>query len=36
MLGVEGMEAELLYRLFAPYAGEDTVLRRGEIEKADF
>ena len=36
VLGVEGMEAELLYRLFAPYAGEDTALRRGEIEKADF
>lgn len=36
MLGVEGMEAELLHRLLAPYAGEDPVLRRGEIEKADF
>ena len=36
ILGVEGMEADLLYRLFAPYAGESTVLRRGEIKKADF
>ena len=36
MLGVEGMEAELLYNLLAPYAGEPTTVRRGEIEKADF
>ena len=36
MLGVEGMEAELLCKLLAPYAGEPTTVRRGEIEKADF
>lgn len=36
MLGVEGMEAELLRNLFAPYAGASTPVRRGEIEKADF
>ena len=28
ILGVEGMDAELLYRLFAPYADADAVTRR--------
>ena len=28
ILGVEGMDAELLYRLFAPYADADAVMRR--------
>ena len=35
-LGVEGMESDLLYRLFEPFAGNDPDVRRGEIEKADF
>ncbi len=30
-LGVEGMESDLLYRLFEPFAGNDPDVRRGKI-----
>ncbi len=33
-LGVEGMDTELLYKLFEPFAG-DTILSRGGITKTD-
>lgn len=37
MLGVEGMEAELLYRLFLPYAGDALPIRaHNPLSKTDF
>ena len=38
LLGVEGMDAELLRELFAPYAGGDAAARRAEnpLSKTDF
>ena len=37
LLGVEGIEADTLRRLFAPYAGDLTERRpRGEVTKSDF
>ncbi len=36
MLGVEGMERELLFRLFGPFAAGQAPVERAEITKTDF